>query len=102
MTYTPEQINLIQSLGDSRVAWVIIGRALGKSVKALSKFWSRYKAIEGLPPIVKIDKSITVGRVGTKIKKAIRDDGFRSLYILKEQLGPCMYRFLIFYILPSS
>jgi hypothetical protein len=39
---------------------------------------------------VKIDKSITAGRVGTKIKKAIRDDGFRSVsdvtYILKEEL----------------
>jgi hypothetical protein len=79
MTYTPEQINLIQSLRDSRVTWVIIGRALGKSAKALSKFWSRYKAIEGLPHIVKIDKSITAGRVRTKIKKAIRGDGFRSV-----------------------
>jgi hypothetical protein len=57
MPYTPEQIQLIQSLrDDSRVTWVIIGRALEKSPKAFSKFLSRYKAIEGLPPRVKIDK----------------------------------------------
>jgi hypothetical protein len=56
-----------------------IGLALKKSPNALRNFWSRYKAIEGLPPRPILDKSITAGRVGTKIKKAIREDGFRSV-----------------------
>ena len=55
-------------------------------------FWSRYKAIEGLPPRPILDKSITAGRVGTIIKRAVREDGFRSVgdvtAIVKEELGP--------------
>jgi transposase len=92
MTYKPEEIELIKSLRESNVSWKAIGLALKKSPNALRNFWSRYKAIEGLPPRPILDKSITAGRVGTKIKKAIREDGFRSVRdvtaILKEELGP--------------
>jgi hypothetical protein len=91
MTYTEAQINLIQSLRDSNVTWKAIGLALGKSANALKLFWARYKANEGLPPRPVIDRSITAGRVGTIIKRAIREDGFRSVRdvtaILKQELG---------------
>jgi hypothetical protein len=83
MTYTEAQINLIQSLRDSNVTWKAIGLALGKSANALKLFWARYKANEGLPPRPVIDRSITAGRVGTIIKRAIREDGFRSVRDVK-------------------
>jgi hypothetical protein len=92
MTYKPEQIELIESLRQSNVSWKAIGLAMKKSPSALMAFWSRYKAIEGLPPRPIIDNSITSGRVGTIIKRAIRDDGFRSVRditaIVKDELGP--------------
>jgi hypothetical protein len=63
MTYKPEEIELIKSLRESNVSWKAIGLALKKTPSALKAFWSRYKAIEGLPPKVKLDKSITFGNV---------------------------------------
>ena len=58
----------------------------------MRKFWQRYKAIEGLPPKPIIDKSITAGRVGAKIKKAYREDGYKSVSditaLVEAEIGP--------------
>jgi hypothetical protein len=70
---------MIKSLRESNATWEVIGRALKKKASALKVFWSRYKAIEGLPPRTVIDKSITAVRVGAIIKRTIREDGFRSV-----------------------
>ena len=86
MTYSPEQIRLIESLKGNGVTWKVIGDALGKKGPAVKAFWRRHRSIQGLPPKPVIDKSITAGRVGAKIKKAFRDKGYRSVSDITAQV----------------
>jgi hypothetical protein len=92
MTYSPEQIRLIESLKSNGVTWKAIGDALGKKGQSVRAFWLRYRAIQGLPPKPIIDKSITAGRVGARIKKAYQEDGYRSVSditaLVKAEIGP--------------
>ena len=83
MTYSPEQIRLIESLKGNGVTWKVIGDALGKKGPAVKAFWRRHRSIQGLPPVPKVDKSITAGRVGAKIKKAYRENGYKTVSDIK-------------------
>lgn len=72
-------------MNKSNVTWTIIGNEFNKCPNAF-KFWPRYRAIDGLPVKPKAD-SITSGRAGGIIKKAYRENGFRSVSdIIKAEL----------------
>ena len=74
MTYTDREIEQITTLRDAGNPWSAVAQVIGKSDKALRKWWSRYGVVRGLPPKIIHYPKKTDGRIGLRIKAITKDN----------------------------
>lgn len=70
--FTQEQKNTLINLKETTVSWKDISAALGKPIGTCKQAWKRHRATVGLPPKIKLRKSIITGRIGLLIKRIVQ------------------------------